>query len=194
MISLLNIGSSKRALKAGILYSLVVFSVYFLSGFGLFKVIQSFTLLSHYIYIGAGVLVLFLGVTQFIDVFLPGKFISLRIPVKAKPIIEKIASKGTLPAVILLGLAVSLFELPCTGGVYIGILTLMAQKGTFAWGYLLLYNLIFILPLLLITLIIYKGTRPETIERWSQNEKSWMKIASGAVMIALGIYILMSTL
>lgn len=190
MISLLKIGSAKRALRAGILYSFVVFLVYILSGFGIFKVIQAFTSVTHYIYLVAGTLVLVLGGLQIIDFIFPGKFISLRIPVRAKPMIERIAAKGTLPAVIALGALVALFELPCTGGIYIGILTLISTSGAKGIWYLVVYNLLFILPLLIATFIIYKGTKPEAIEKWSQGEKRWMKLASGIVMIALGIYML----
>lgn len=192
MLSLLNMGSSKRALKAGLIYTFVVFVTYFLAGLGIFHVIQQFTSITRFIYITAGVLVLALGTTQLIDVFLPGKFISLRIPVKAKPTIERIMAKGTIPAIILLGIVVSLFELPCTGGIYIGILTMMAVNKTFALSYLIIYNLIFILPLVILTLIIYKGTKPETLQAWTSKERNWMKLASGLIMLALGIYILIS--
>jgi len=192
MISLLRMGSSKRALKAGLLYSFVVFAVYFLSGLGIFKVVQSFSSITYYVYLAAGILVLGLGLIQFIDFTFPGRFIQLRIPVKAKPIIERVARRGTLPAIVLLGVLVALFELPCTGGIYIGILTLMATNKSFAISSLLLYNLIFVLPLIVITLLIYKGTSPEKVERWSQHEKGWMKLASAIVMIALGIYILVA--
>jgi len=190
LICLLNMGSAKRALKAGLLYTFVVFLTYFLAGLGLFRVIQSFSFIPYYIYLIAGLLVLFLGVTQFIDIYFPGKFISLRIPVKAKPLIEKMSEKATIPAIILLGILVSLFELPCTGGIYIAILTTMSINKTFAIGYLLLYNLIFVLPLIIITLALYKGTSLETLQRFTQHEKKWMKFASGIVMTLLGLYIL----
>jgi cytochrome c biogenesis protein CcdA len=192
MISLTRIGSAKRALKGGILYSFVVFVVYLLSGFGLFKAVQSFSSVTHYVYIGAGVLVLFFGLTQIIDVFAPGKFISLRIPLKAKPMIEKIATNGTIPAIIILGIIVAIFELPCTVWVYLGILTMMSVDKTFAIWYLIVYNLMFILPLLIMTFIIYKGTKAEKMQNWTIEGRSWMKIVSAIVMVALGIYILIS--
>ena len=190
MISLLKIGSSKRALKAGLLYSFVVFVVYFLAGFGIFAVIQAFTSVTRFIYLLAGILVLILGLWQFKDILMPHIGPQLRISPKVKPLIERISHKGTLPAIMLLGVLVSLFELPCTGGMYLAILAMMSKQGTFAIGYLLLYNLIFVLPLIVLTLIIYKGTSPETLQRWTSKERTWMKLASGIVMVALGIYIL----
>jgi cytochrome c biogenesis protein CcdA len=82
--------------------------------------------------------------------------------------------------------------LPCTGGVYIAILAAMSINKTFALGYLLLYNIIFILPLIAITLLIYKGTKPELLQKWTSEEKIWMKLASGLVMLGLGIYLFLN--
>ena len=191
MLSLLNMGSSKRALRAGLVYTFVVFVVYFLSGFGIFKLIQSFTSMTHYIYIFSGILVLTFGLWQFKDVFLPKVGPTLQISPKAKPLMEKIIHRGTIPAMILLGILVSLFELPCTGGIYLGILTLMSINKTFAVSYLLLYNLIFVLPLIILTILIYKGMSPRILQSWTSNQRNWMKIGAGVVLIALGTYILL---
>jgi len=190
MLCLLKMGSAKRALRAGLVYTFVVFVVYFLSGLGIFEVIQSFTSVTHFIYMGAGVLVLVFGLWQFKDVFLPSIGPTLQISPKVRPTIEKIIQKGTIPAMILLGVVVSLFELPCTGGIYLGILTMMSINKTFAISSLLLYNFIFVLPLIVLTLLIYRGMSPEVLQRWTQGEKKWMKIGSGIVLVCLGIYIL----
>ena len=190
MLALLKVGSAKRALKYGLVYTFVVFLVYFLAGFGIFKVIQSFTSITHYIYITAGVLLLLLGAWQFKDILFPKFGPSLQISPKAKPMIEKLILKGTLPAMIILGIVVSLFELPCTGGIYLGILSIMSINKTFGVGYLLLYNLIFVLPLIILTILIYKGTSPQFLQRWTGKERKWMKIAGGIVLVALGLYIL----
>jgi cytochrome c biogenesis protein CcdA len=185
-------GSAKRALKYGLLYCFVVFITYFLAGLGLFKVIQSLTGVIYYVHLIIGLLSVCLGLIQVIDIIFPGKFVSLRIPQSTKPLIEKLSEKTTIPAVMLLGFLVSLFELPCTGGVYIAILATMSINKTFAIGYLLLYNFIFVLPLIAITLFIYKGTKPEVLQKWTSDEKIWMKLSSGLVMLGLGVYLLWS--
>jgi cytochrome c biogenesis protein CcdA len=191
MLSLMKIQSYKKALKAGLLYSFVVFIVYFLAGFGIFKFIQSFSAITHYIYLTAGVLVLIAGVLEVKDFFFYGKFITLRIPNFAKPIIEALSARASsIPIIILLGILVSLFELPCTGGIYLAILTIMSANKTFGISYLILYNLIFILPLIVLTILMYKGTKPETLQNWNDSEKRWMRLAAGLIMLALGIYIL----
>ncbi len=192
MISLLKLGSSKRALKAGLVYTFVVFLVYFLSGLGLFKAIQSITGITKFIYLGAGILVLIIGVLQLIDFIRKDKESIIKISNKVKPTIERFIQKGTIPAMIVLGVIVSLFELPCTGGIYLAILSMMSINKTFGIGYLLLYNFIFVLPLILITILIYKGTDPKKLQKWTEHEKGWMKLSSGIVMLILGIYIIIS--
>jgi cytochrome c biogenesis protein CcdA len=190
MLSLLKIGSSKRALKAGLIYTFVVFVVYFLAGFGIFKVIQQFTSITHYIYMVAGILVLGIGLWQFKDILLPDIGPTLQISPRAKPLLEKIIQNGTIPAMILLGIVVSLFELPCTGGIYLGVLTLMSINKTFGIPYLLLYNLIFVLPLIILTFLIYKGTSPGLLQKWTSQNRIWMKLFAGILLIGLGLYIL----
>jgi len=190
MVALLKMGSSKRALRSGLVYTFVVFIVYFLAGFSIFKIIEQFTAVTKIIYLIAGILVLILGLWQFKDIIFPNLGAKLQISPSAKPLIEKIIQRGTLPAMILLGIIVSIFELPCTGGVYIAILTILSKFKVTPVLYLFVYNLIFILPLVVITFLIYKGTSPEALQKWTGKERKWMKVSAGIVLIILGIYIL----
>jgi cytochrome c biogenesis protein CcdA len=192
LIGLLAVGSRKRMLKIGTVYIIAVYITYFLTGLGLFKAIQSLTKVTHYIYLASGIIVLIAGLIEIKDFFwYRGLGISLEIPMSLRPYMHKLAEKGTLPAAIIMGFLVSLFELPCTGGIYLAILTMMSMNKTFALGYLLIYNLIFILPLIVITLIVYKGANPEKLDKWRQKERKWMKIGAGIILIALGLYILL---
>jgi len=194
MLSLLNLGSAKRALKAGLFYSFVVFVVYFLAGLGLFQVIQNVGQIRDWIYLAVGLLVLVLALIEFRDYASArkGKESILRISPKVKPFIEKYSKKGTLMAIMILGVVVALFELPCTGGIYIGIISLISQTPGLAIPYLLIYNIIFVLPLIIMTLLIYKGMSPERLQKWSNSERSWMKLAAAIVMLLIAIYLLWS--
>lgn len=189
LVTLLSIGSRSRTIKAALFYILAVYVTYFLAGIGIFKAIHSLTKITHYVYIGSGIIVTLAGLIEIKSFFFPESF-KLKIPDSAKPTLESVANKGTIPAVILLGFLVSLFELPCTGGIYLAILTLMSANKSFAVSYLLLYNFIFILPLIIISMIVYKGTSPELIEKWRLKERAWMNLAAGIIMLLLGIYIL----
>ncbi len=190
LLALISAGSRKRALKIALIYIAAVYITYFLAGLGIFRAIQKLTQITHAIYVGAGILVILAGLIEIKDFFWYGKGISLKIPASARPRIEKLASRGTIPAVVLLGFFVSMFELPCTGGIYLAILTMLSISKINALPYLLLYNFIFVLPLIVITFAVYKGTNPQLVEKWRLKERKWMRLAAGLVMIALGIYIL----
>jgi cytochrome c biogenesis protein CcdA len=194
MISLLNLGSSKRALKAGILYTFVVFIIYYLAGLGLFSVIQSLSQIRYWIYLVVGILVLTMATIEFRDYFMArkGKESILRINPKLKPFIEKYSTKGTILAILILGVVVALFELPCTGGVYIAIIAMLSKSVSLSYIYLLIYNLIFVMPLILLTFLVYKGMSPEKLQKWNSSKRAWMKLGSAIIMLLMAIYLLWS--
>ncbi|MEM0465282.1 MAG: cytochrome c biogenesis CcdA family protein [Candidatus Pacearchaeota archaeon] len=192
LATMLSTASSKRALKYGLIYVFIIFIVYFLAGLGIMKIISEFSEIMNYIIVIAGVLVFIGGLIEIKDFFFYGKGFSLKIPVSVKPILEKITKKGTLWAIILLGIVVALVELPCTGGIYLAILSLMHINKSFGIPYLLLYNIIFVFPLIIIVLIAYHGTKTEKITNWIDKNKKWMRLAAGLTMIILAIYLLNS--
>ena len=191
LLYLSTIGSKRRMLKIGITYIVTVFIVYFLSGLGLFTVIQSIgaTLIISRV---AAFIAIFAGLINVKDFFWYGKGISLAIPESRKGIIEKYVQKASLPAAIVLGILVSLFELPCTGGVYLAILSLLASNLTriAALPWLFFYNLIFILPLIIILLAVYFGASAEKAEAFRLEKRKWLRLIMGLVMIALGMAML----
>jgi len=92
----------------------------------------------------------------------------------------------------LIALLVSLFLLPCTAGPYFVILGMLAHKVAFfkALSFLILYNLIFILPMLAIVLLIYYGLSPEKAENWRKQKLRLLHLIAGVILIGLGIAIL----
>ncbi|MBU0880473.1 hypothetical protein KKB33_03015, partial [Patescibacteria group bacterium] len=84
---------------------------------------------------------------------------------------------------------VTLFLLPCTIGPYIiasGKLSVMKFFSTIQW--LLLYNLIFVIPMILITLIIYFSfTTVEKISSWKDKNIKKLHFVEGIILIILGI-------
>ena len=92
----------------------------------------------------------------------------------------------------LLGIFVVLVELPCTGAPYFAILALLA-KGMYADAvpYLLLYNFIFVAPLLAVIAIAYFG-KTESMERWRAEHRGAMRLFTGLFLVALGAYMIYS--
>lgn len=187
ILYLMNMKNRQFMLKIGFVYIGIIFLVYFLSGLGLLSFIKSISLTRFFYYFTAGLAILF-GLLNIKDVFWYGRGITLAIPESKKPLIDKYIRKATLPAAIVLGVLVALFELPCTGAVYLEILSLLADKNSLAQAilYLLVYNLIFVMPLLVILLAVYFGLPPEKIEKWRQEQRRWLRLAVGLVMIGLG--------
>ena len=100
-----------------------------------------------------------------------------------------------LPGVNEIGFVVSLFLLPCTSGPYIIILGLLSNVATkyVAFMLLLLYNFIFILPMLIITLAIYFGfTTTEKTEEWRRRKLKVLHLIAGLIILGLGIGMLIA--
>jgi len=191
LLYLTTIGASRRTLKIGIVYIITVFIVYFLAGLGLLTAIQSIGLTRQIFYIAALISIL-AGLINIKDFFWYGRGFSLAIPESRKGTIEKYIKKASLPAAIILGILVSMFELPCTGGVYLAILSLIAKTSyNLAIPYLLLYNLIFILPLVIILLAVYFGVSAEKAEKLRVEKRKWLRLIMGLVMVALGLAMLL---
>ena len=189
MAVLLSMGSAKRAMRSGLIYTFVIFVVYLAAGFGIMRLIGVFDILDT-VRIVAGALILIGGLIEIKDYFWEGRGFSLKIPSGTKPVLEKLVRKGTLPAIIVLGVLVALVELPCTGGIYLGILGLISDGGSLGIFYLVIYNLIFVLPLVFITWLVASGTRVERVNVWVQNNKKYMRLAAGVIMVLLALVLL----
>lgn len=185
--------SKQRLLLLGGVYIFAVFATYLLAGFGLLKFIRVFNLAGTIKFIAGGILI-FAGLVSIKDFFWYGRGISLKIPERAKPIIQKYLQTGSIPAIFLAGVLVSAFELPCTGEVYLGILSMMSGLGgaapTSGILYLLLYNVIFVLPLILILLAAVFGLKIDRIEQVRQERRKWLRLLIGLGMLFLAYWIL----
>ncbi|MBM3309116.1 MAG: cytochrome c biogenesis protein CcdA [Candidatus Altiarchaeales archaeon] len=184
--------SSRRVLKAGLAYIASVYVTYFLSGLGFLSVVQLAGLSGTIVKVAAVVAIL-AGLVNIKDYFWYGKGFTLKIPESKKNTIEKWVHKANVPGAIVLGFLVSMFELPCTGGVYLAILALMADTLTriTAIAYLLVYNIMFIAPLVVILLLVMHGMSAEKIEHWRQSGKNVMKLAMGLLLVILGVLMLL---
>ena len=93
----------------------------------------------------------------------------------------------------VVGLLISLFLLPCTSGPYIVVISMLGQEGMFwqAVRLLILYNLIFVSPMLFITFAVYKGFSVERAEEIRQKRLKVLHSIAGVILIVMGIVILM---
>jgi cytochrome c biogenesis protein CcdA len=102
------------------------------------------------------------------------------------------AHKATVPAAIVLGSLIALHEFPCSGAVYLVILGFLSKNESFINGvlYLLIYNLVFVLPLIIIFLVASNRVFTERMVNWQERIGRKMHLVLAAMMIALGLGIL----
>lgn len=177
-----------RMLLLGGLYIFSVFAVYLLAGLGLLYFLANIPLwLTEYLSIAVGVLIVAAGIIEIKDYFWYGRWFSLSIPGRAAEKLKILSNKTTIPGVILLGAFVSAVELPCTGAPYLAIITLLSQYFDFsAFLLLVLYNIIFVLPLLIILLLVAMGKRIQEIHAWKQRSRPYMRLFMGLLLVGLG--------
>src|SRR5574338_993118 len=137
-----------RLLSRGGIYIAAVFLTYLGLGVGLLKVLDIFTRSHAPARFGALLAILF-GLWMGKDFFLPDWGWRLQAPGKVGAIARESAKKATMPALIAGGFLIGLCTVPCSGAVYLGVLSLLALQPTalMGYGYLVLYNIIFVLPL-----------------------------------------------
>lgn len=180
--------TKKEMLFYGFMYVFAVFLTYILAGIGILYFLSSVPLyISEYISISVGSLIVIAGLIEIKDFFWYGQGITLAIPPERVKQIHEMTKKITLPGVLILGVFVAGVELPCTGAPYLAILLLLSQNFNFIASLMLvLYNLIFVLPLIVILVMVYFGVKIQNIKRWKQNNRTYMRLAAGIILIYLG--------
>ncbi|MBI4035143.1 MAG: hypothetical protein HY381_01990 [Candidatus Chisholmbacteria bacterium] len=184
-----------KLLTHGFVYVFGVFLTYLLAGLLLLPVIGKLGSLSTAFYVVLGTLVVIAGILEIKDFFWYGRGFSLQLlpgaSKRLKMYVSRI-SQGLVPA-FLLGIFVALVELPCTGAVYLAVLSLMSLAGVSALNltWLLLYNFIFVLPLLIIIFLFYKGLSAAAIEAWRLKHRRLMRLSIGLVLLILGTWMIL---
>lgn len=93
------------------------------------------------------------------------------------------------------GIMISFLELACTGQVYLPTIIFVSSIPELrlqAFLYLVLYNLLFILPLVVIFVLVYFGTTSKDLTQWLHEKASAVKFAMSLVFIALGSWLIVS--
>ena len=195
----------KETLTIGLCFTGAVFFTYLLLGIGAFRVI---TALDHYRWLSKGIrwsavgFAGIVGLLSFIDAFRYGrsgktKDIKLQLPKAVKLRIHKVISgnlsgKQLATGAIVTGFLVTLLEAVCTGQVYLPTIVLMTrQQGLqfIGWLYLVFYNFLFVLPLLIVMLLAYYGMKWDKLAKTTQKHLVAIKICFGLVLIGLAVFL-----
>ncbi|OGA29674.1 MAG: hypothetical protein A3I01_16990 [Betaproteobacteria bacterium RIFCSPLOWO2_02_FULL_65_24] len=180
-----------RVLGLGSIYIAAVFLTYLALGVGVLATMDIFTRQHLPARIGALLAVLF-GLWMLKDYFAPELGWRLQAPARVGAIARTMAKKATLPALVAGGFLIGLCTVPCSGAVYLGVLSLLALQPTalLGYSYLVLYNVIFILPLVVI--LVAASSRPmlTRLARWNLHHKEGVRLVLGGGVVAMGLAIL----
>lgn len=178
-------------LAAGGAYITGVFLAYLAIGIGIVGVFSFFP--AHFMAKAGAALLMAIGLLSIYE-GLSGRHI-LKMPKIASPKIEAKLKEATMPAAFAAGILVGLCAFPCAGGIYVGIIGLLALGGgADMLAYLVLYNLMFVMPLILILLLAsHKGVL-EKIAEMEKKSRAALRLALGGAMLLLGIFIWMNTM
>ncbi len=185
----------RKVLLGGLAFTLAVFILYFLYGMIMIQffshVIPETGNFSNYVFKGFGIFAIILGILNLKDFFIykPGG-LGTEMPLKMRPRVKQLIKKITSPkGAFIIGLIITLFLLPCTIGPYIiasGKLSVLNFFKTIPW--LLLYNIIFVLPMIVITLFIYFGlTTVDKVSGWKEKNIKYLHLIEGLILTTLGI-------
>ncbi len=207
LISALQIAGRNRTDIAfiGTSFTLAVFLSYYLIGLGVFNILRitaSFAIISRLIEWLLILLLFVLAGFSLHDFFQSirgntGKIL-LQLPKTVKQRIHRtirirLRTAGLIIGSFSMGVLISLFELGCTGQIYLPIITYMVKTENNR-GYLLLfvYNLAFILPLIAVMMAAYFGHASKRIADIFARNIPYVKLATSAlfVIMAVGLVVL----
>ncbi len=192
-----NPKKKKDVLLAGLFFIAAVFISYLFYGtiiVEIFKSLDSFLRISSiYVNKGLAIIAILIGILNIKD-FLNYKkgSVGTEMPLFLRPKVKKIINNITSPkGSFLIGFFVTLFLLPCTMGPYVtasGTLATLPFIQIIPW--LLYYNLLFVLPMLIITLLVAWGFKEvDEISGWKERNIKKLHLIAGILLIIVGIAI-----
>ncbi len=200
----------KEILFTGASFTLGVFIAYLVVGLGFYKVldlISGFTsVISKIVYIFTAVLCLVLAVLSIRDFIKVRKGdlsdMALKLPEPLRKRINKTVREGRKASSYILGafvtgLLISLLELACTGQIYLPVIISMSsvpEMRAQALLYLVLYNLMFIVPLVVVFILAFYGTSSKQFTDFLRKRAGAVKIGMAIVFILLAAWLIFSLL
>jgi len=194
-----NPDKKRKVLMGGLFFILAVYIGYLVYGIIIIQLFKTFAEFlrnsSSCFYKCLAILAIVFGALNIKDYFIYKKGnLGTEMPLFMRPKVKRVIQKITSPTgAFLIGFIVTLFLLPCTIGPYViasGILSELGILGALPW--LLYYNLIFILPMLIITIIIYFGLKKvDEVEGWKERNIRKLHLIAGALLFLVGLVILL---
>ena len=186
---MLTLEKSRRLIFIlGLTYIFSVYLTYFAIGLGLLRLVHLFSI-PRYVAQVIGWILIIWSLWGFKDYFFPQLPWRLSTSVRSRQIIASWAERLTLPATIIMGFFVAIFGFPCTGGIYLATLALLSTKATYFKGvlYLLIYNLMFVAPLLVISFGTTNRFVAEKLINLNEQKSHLLRLIIAILTLILGL-------
>lgn len=186
---------SRRLLLMGLIYILSVFVTYLLFGLVFYNLAFYFqrTLFSNVLFKVMGGILLLTGVIQLKDGIWPDSPVHLRAPEWANKKLVELMEKASYPMAAFLGMGMTAAGTPCMLPLYVGTATVLVNTGLPIGQvliYFIYYNLVFIAPLVVVLMVLYKGRQVTNIKEWEHRWGRWSRLAMGLLMTGLGFWLI----
>lgn len=178
----------KLLFSFGLFYILSIYATYLFIGLGLLKTFHLFGVHDFFGWAAAFV-VLMLGLFNLKEYFWQGLTIPVLSPFLSKCRIPRWTPNFSIVSATVLGFLVGLCEFPCSGGIYLATVALLSVRQTFLTGltYLLLYNLMFVLPLVVVFAAVGNKKFLDWFKSVQNKNFKKIKLIMGVLMIASAI-------
>ncbi len=188
-----TIEARRRLLGAGSLYVGAVFVTYFIIGLGLLSFL-GWMGQDHLVARIASIIALGMALWMLKDVFLPGVGPSMMAPGGTHGRMQKAMERGGLAGMLLAGVLVGICTVPCSGAMYLQITAVLHASGGGLTGLALLalYNIAFIVPLLILLLAVGNRRVLGQLGRWNRANSPWMKTGIALSVIAMSFGLMVS--
>ena len=188
-----TLDARRRLLGAGSLYVGAVWITYFIIGLGLLSFL-GWLGQDHLVTRVAAVLALGMALWMLKDVLLPGVGPSMMAPAGTHGRMHRAMERGGLTGMLLAGVLVGICTVPCSGAIYFEIVAVLNASGGGMTGVALLalYNIAFIVPLLLLLLAVSDRRVLGRLGRWNRANSPWVKAGLALAVIAMSIGLLVT--
>ncbi len=186
-----TLDARRRLLAAGSLYVGAVWVTYFIIGLGLLSFL-GWLGQDHLVTRIAAVLALVMALWMLKDVFLPGWGPSMMAPAGTHGRMHKAIERGGLAGMLIAGVLVGICTVPCSGAIYLAIVTVLNASGGGLTGLALLalYNVAFIVPLLAMLLAVSDRRVLGQLGRWNRSNSPWIKAGLAIAVLAMSFGLL----
>jgi cytochrome c biogenesis protein CcdA len=185
--------AQRKLLGAGSLYVWAVWITYFVIGLGLFS-FMGWLGRDHLVARVASIIALFMALWMLKDVFLPGVGPSMMAPSGTHGRLQKAVERGGLAGMLIAGVLVGICTVPCSGAIYLDVIAVLHASGGGPTGLALLalYNVAFIIPLLVLLLAVSNKRVLGRLGRWNRANSPWLKAGLALAVIAMTFGLMVS--